>query len=570
MKSNSLPLEDLRVLVLDIQATASNPSRGHLIEIGWVGTSAAEVTGIGEQSLPTATFLFPVPKKKPLPRNILRLTGIKDEEFKQALSENKIRQKLFTEVKEIVKRNSLSICPTVIHYARYEEPFLRMLQQKEDPDELFPLQLICTHRIAAALLPGLPRKGIRAVSGYFGYSLSEFRRSFSHVAATAFVWRHLVSMLKSRLGIETCQDFFSWLEKVSVAPTGKNKCREYPMDPQDRTDLPHRPGVYRMLRSNGDVLYIGKATSLKQRIASYFYKHSRHPEHILEMLSQAQKLDFTCTDTALEAALLETDEIKLKHPPYNKALQEKERKLYFCSPDFLQCLPQPGKSLKVGPLPDERSFYALAALDGLMEPAAREVITPDLINTIYDTRAEFAPEQDCFTAGFNSFLEEHEEHFIHRSRFLDFMRLGSFFWKEKMLEVPVPEEEESPQPDVPEWTPERVVKALKSVIRRGTHQVRRSRWLCRLSESILVWEESNKVRHRLVFSRGKLLRQQLPDFSRSICTRQKTFDLTVYDRLRVLTTEMKRLTEEAENIELQLGKNLILKKEKLQEIFKWV
>jgi len=150
------------------------------------------------------------------------------------------------------------------------------------------------------------------------------------------------------------------------------------------------------------------------------------------------------------------------------------------------------------------------------------------------------------------------------------MRLGSFFWKEKMREEPIREEEEDQQSDLPVWTPERVEKALKSVIRRGAYQVRRSRWLCRLSESILVWNDCNNVRHWLEFSQGAPAAQSHPDFSRPMTARQNIFDLFVYDRLRVLYTEMRRLVEESKKMELQLGKDLVLKKEQLREIFKWV
>ncbi len=59
-----------------------------------------------------------------------------------------------------------------------------------------------------------------------------------------------------------------------------------------------------------------------QRVKSYFQKKSRHPEHILEMLSQAVEISFKITPTALQAAVLETDEIKKYTPPYNKALKE--------------------------------------------------------------------------------------------------------------------------------------------------------------------------------------------------------------------------------------------------------
>ena len=62
--------------------------------------------------------------------------------------------------------------PTVIHFARFEQPFLRMLAAG-----VFPLDVVCTRDIARRLLPDLPRCSLRALAGYFGaFTLSSFDR----------------------------------------------------------------------------------------------------------------------------------------------------------------------------------------------------------------------------------------------------------------------------------------------------------------------------------------------------------------------------------------------------------
>ena len=75
-----------------------------------------------------------------------------------------------------------------------------------------------------------------------------------------------------------------------------------------------------MLRTDGSVLYVGKAASLHHRVNSYFRKQNGVPERLLEMLSQARAISFDVTPSPLEAALLEPDEIKRHRPPYNVAL----------------------------------------------------------------------------------------------------------------------------------------------------------------------------------------------------------------------------------------------------------
>lgn len=129
-----------------------------------------------------------------------------------------------------------------------------------------------------------------------------------------------------------------------------------------RLGLPHGPGIYRMKRSNDDILYIGKATSLKQRVNSYFQKGCHHSEKTLEMLTQAMKIDWTDTPTALEAALLETDAIKRFNPPYNIALTSAHRCLYFVSRNFKHNAQVKNEICPRGPVPALGPFVAAHAI----------------------------------------------------------------------------------------------------------------------------------------------------------------------------------------------------------------
>src|SRR5215468_2738824 len=73
--------------------------------------------------------------------------------------------------------------------------------------------------------------------------------------------------------------------------------------------LPMKPGVYRMLGADGEVLYVGKAKSLKNRVGQYAQGRG-HGNHILRMISQTTALEVIVTATETEALLLETNMIK--------------------------------------------------------------------------------------------------------------------------------------------------------------------------------------------------------------------------------------------------------------------
>ena len=85
--------------------------------------------------------------------------------------------------------------------------------------------------------------------------------------------------------------------------------------------LPARPGVYRMQDARGDVLYVGKAKTLKNRVNSYT-QVARLPKRLQRMVSQTRGMTIVTTRTEAEALLLEAQLIKRFRPPYNVLLRD--------------------------------------------------------------------------------------------------------------------------------------------------------------------------------------------------------------------------------------------------------
>ena len=97
--------------------------------------------------------------------------------------------------------------------------------------------------------------------------------------------------------------------------------------------LPNLPGVYKMLGKNGDILYVGKAKSLKSRVNSYFAKTIDHPK-TRALVARIHNIETIITRSETEALLLEQNLIKEHRPPYNVLLRDDKSYLYvFISAD---------------------------------------------------------------------------------------------------------------------------------------------------------------------------------------------------------------------------------------------
>ncbi|MCL1623303.1 excinuclease ABC subunit UvrC [Moraxella sp. Tifton1] len=91
--------------------------------------------------------------------------------------------------------------------------------------------------------------------------------------------------------------------------------------------LPNLPGVYKMLGGDGEILYVGKAKSLKNRVSSYFAKTVEHPK-TRALVQRIHDIEIIIVRGETEALLLEQNLIKAHRPPYNIILRDDKSYLY--------------------------------------------------------------------------------------------------------------------------------------------------------------------------------------------------------------------------------------------------
>lgn len=537
------------MLALDGQASGATPAYGDLLELGWAVCSAQGLEGAVQ-----SRWLLPR-TERPIGRAVRELTGWNEACLADAVEERVAWKLLRDELTGRFVTDAAAPIPTVIHFARFEQPFLRDLHARLSPELDFPFDAVCLHAIAARLFPELPRRNLRALAGYLGHSPELIRRASGHVEATAFIWRELIPLLEAEQ-VATWPALKTWLAERKTAPRPER--RSFPLPPERRRALPDGAGVYRFVRRNGDVIYVGKAVSLKKRVASHFKSRGPVTERGLELLTQVHDIRHTETPTLLEAALLETDEIKRLDPPYNVQLRAGERCAWFVTRDFRDARTSPDGEHPLGPLPSRGALVGLAELIALVENAPPS----DALraSALAVSRWEL-PDEALFAEGLRIFVEEH----LRRSEPSAARRVlaaSRALWLARGRA-----ELESAPADAaaPAWDLNRVRRRLERTLVQTGLLLRRASLLALLSDADVAFRERASARSRVLviaateirdryevsaFSEARELPKRRP---RSRWTRQSSFDAVSYDRMRVLVTELRRVFDEGGDVAFRIG-----------------
>jgi len=543
-------LFQLPVTVLDCQTTGASPSKGFLLEMAWTILVSSE-----ECSPDIHSFLVAQPAGEPLPGRITRMTGIKSVLPGEGIADCELAKLLLPALKYAVP---------VAHFAVFEQRWIDDLYSRYLPDEEIP-RIICTREISRRLYPGLPRKGIRAVTGFMGHSMDEKKRAAGHVFATVHIWKRIVSDLRER-GIRNLSQLYDFIAEPLSHRSGS---WDYPLPRETRLSIPDSPGVYRLLSQSEEVLYVGKASSLRKRVNSYFTKR-RADEKTLELVSQVHDIFTSVCETPLEAALLEFSTIRRFDPPYNVALRKRDYGTFFLSNDMSSCSSELGNGFIWGPVPEHSPALLLNEI--LEKINQGGCISEDRLGLDY-----LPLERGALESGFSIFRDEFDgDSPVSLSSLLS---AGLAAWlsrnDEKCSESGEKEGDREPVVSVDD---EGVRNHLEWLVAAGARALRRGSWFRLLGWSSLLWKPllSNMIRS-VVLREGKILSSAwFPGNAalspEPVCSikKQLHIDSELYDLLRVLDSEVRRITTDGSLIGILLPGGKHLDREKLKRLYRFI
>lgn len=294
-------IHETRFVVVDVESAGGASGEHRIIEVGMV---------VVERGAVVRTYSSLVNPHEEIPEFITTMTGISNAMVVNAPDEDDalapVREELSHSNAVFVGHNvgfdwscvskSLARCGYVV------------------PD----IVRLCTCKLARCLYPETKRHDLATVAAHCHVDISSRHRALGDAEATAEV---LLVMLAEKCSSDrsTLADLMQLQYMPRLNAEGSKKLLLF--QPY-LTDLPSEPGVYYFFSAKGKLLYVGKARNLASRVRSYFNDAPLHGRGVTKMIKYVKHIEWRTTGTELAALMLESREIKEKHPSYNVMSRE--------------------------------------------------------------------------------------------------------------------------------------------------------------------------------------------------------------------------------------------------------
>ena len=362
-------LDQAEFTVVDLETTGGRAGPDTIIEIG-----AYRMVG---RRLTEAFSTLVRPNGGVVPRFITGLTSITTEMIRDAPPIEQVLPAF---------REFMGDRVMVAHNAAFDFGFLDFEYRR-----IFGIGLsnpvLCTLRMARRFMPSLKRRRLDLLAGHFGLSLEGRHRGLGDARMAAEILSIFLEMAE-RMGITRLDRL---LDDHHRGIAGRRIERHVPAE--EIAAIPHAPGVYLMRNERGDLLYIGKARRLRERVSSYFT--ASVSAKTAELVSHVYKIETLVTRSPLEAALDEARLIRELKPPYNRMLKS-AAPAFFIKLDLMDEFPRLTISTKmtarrgvmhlgpfVGHRGVEQSVRALSRILGLRTCAGKLAPSEDFSPCIY-------------------------------------------------------------------------------------------------------------------------------------------------------------------------------------------
>ena len=324
-RSTQLSLDEVEFVVLDTETTGLRPGPNRVIEIAGIRMRGGEAID---------SFQSLVNPNRRLPPFIVQFTGITQEMVASAPG----AEQIFPDFLQFIEGAIL-----VGHNVGFDIGFLSYEAQLLG--YAFPIDGLDTIPLARRFLPGLRRFKLDTVAGHLKIPMVNRHRALGDAKVTAAIFMKLLNLARKE-GIYTLGNLrrrlqlpVAWSGDITDASLAKQveylradgklsskSVTSRPtgsllLNPAWKREFPNKPGVYLMREASGQVIYVGKAKCLKDRLASYYSHPLGYTRKMDGLLQNVKEIETIVLGSELEALLIESQLIKQLQPTYNVQLR---------------------------------------------------------------------------------------------------------------------------------------------------------------------------------------------------------------------------------------------------------
>lgn len=292
-----IPLEKASFSVVDVETTGLSANKNRIIEIALVKIENLKITDKLHYLINPQTYIPPF---------ITSLTGIDNDDV--------IGAPIFSEVvDEIISFTDNTILTA--HNFPFDSSFLNS-EFSTSGREFINEHSCCTLKIARKIYPTLKSKSLSNVAQSLNLKNKNAHRALGDAEITAKVLLKMIKELQTKDNIITVGEFLAYQEGISESPllNVKKELQE------DFRSLPHASGIYYFTNNMDEIIYVGKAKSIRERVKTYFSPSA--PKKAQKIIKQAARLKHVITNSELTALLTEAETIKLLEPKHNYQLKK--------------------------------------------------------------------------------------------------------------------------------------------------------------------------------------------------------------------------------------------------------
>ncbi len=306
------PIYDTTFVVCDVETTGVSSDYNRITEIGLIKIYNGEVID---------KFTSLINPKQHIPSQITYLTGITNEDVMNKPTFEELSPKIHNFIfdKSHATEGADSTLLFTGHNVAFDYNFIRKSFERTGESFQFNMKTICTCKLARRLLKKLKSKSLYNVAEYFEIKADNFHRAFDDTLVTSKILLRFLEILNEEYELETTEEVLRF--QNTKIYTSVNKSPILKRIKANIKDFPRQPGVYFMKSKHDEIIYIGKAKNLRERLSTYLNFSSDLPPKIRNLIQSVHAIEYEITDSELSALILESKMIKMHKPRFNTAIK---------------------------------------------------------------------------------------------------------------------------------------------------------------------------------------------------------------------------------------------------------